>query len=564
VKTPIVANLISFYQKVYAWFGSGSHHTPYAIFQKYAQAHNGGRTIGLIRASDTRMGGHFIAFQQLLRLKKALYSTVLSPEFLKFKVAADITKIIRLDAYWGLLCLLLKTVFPVLRILRLSAQQSPAMDKLYYCVRRTDVLISENTVELNTISTYDNMMSMLSKLKAFIMNNDGSDDESDDESTVIAPDEEDDDEDAAELEPWDCGITAAIKQAWLKRPVALVHSYSIAGWMTSPVEDVMDDARKNHAGDHIRVVEQLLAKRFPQDSTEKLNEMINKFWEEHTQFHSKIGHYANRDHIWKSMDLENNQSHKWHMKTSLKFTTWLGRFACRVCSKILSIGSAERAWGDVKKIKTDRRAHLSAKATKMQATIYGRHCSEKAKYQQSGKGDSEKMSFWDEDDFADLGLGKYGMDRSEIEGTKKNARIFRAWFEDWEKDIYEKCNPVHNQKLVEKYGGLSWRDLDDSRTIYTADLNDTHFCKSRKKGEKGYQVIAYEADYDESDNSEAYLLWNLPDPIEGDCAAIYDCIISYYGTNPDPYITINKKEDEDNDDESTDLEDENNAQANND
>jgi len=57
-------------------------HSPYAIFDKYARNHNQGRSIRLIRASDTWMGGHLIAMMQFLRLQPALRNTVTSVEFL--------------------------------------------------------------------------------------------------------------------------------------------------------------------------------------------------------------------------------------------------------------------------------------------------------------------------------------------------------------------------------------------------------------------------------------------------------------------------------------------------
>jgi len=66
---------------VYRVFGSGSMHAPYAIFHKYARHHNQGRPIGLIRAADTRMGGHLIAMMRFLRLQSALQNAVTSVEF---------------------------------------------------------------------------------------------------------------------------------------------------------------------------------------------------------------------------------------------------------------------------------------------------------------------------------------------------------------------------------------------------------------------------------------------------------------------------------------------------
>jgi hypothetical protein len=69
----------------------------------------------------------------------------------------------------------------------------------------------------------------------------------------------------------------------------------------------------------------------------------------------------------------------------LRFTSIFGQFACRVCSKIKGIGSAERSWGDVKHLKTNQRSHLSSRATKMQATIFGASCVQLARLKQQEK-----------------------------------------------------------------------------------------------------------------------------------------------------------------------------------
>ena len=69
-------------------------HGPYAIFQKYSRKHNNGRNIGLIRASETRMGGYAIAFQRLSRLQEPLQETLESPDFIKLKVTINVLVII--------------------------------------------------------------------------------------------------------------------------------------------------------------------------------------------------------------------------------------------------------------------------------------------------------------------------------------------------------------------------------------------------------------------------------------------------------------------------------------
>ena len=68
-------------QYIYRFFGSGAMHSPYAIFSKHARDHNNGKSIGLIRASDTRMGGHVISMMRTLKLKDPLLNTLTSAGF---------------------------------------------------------------------------------------------------------------------------------------------------------------------------------------------------------------------------------------------------------------------------------------------------------------------------------------------------------------------------------------------------------------------------------------------------------------------------------------------------
>jgi hypothetical protein len=77
--------LKNFNRVIYRYFGSGAMHSPYAIFSKHSRDHNGGKNIGLIRAADTRMGGHVISMLRTLRLKDPLMSTISSASFLQGK-----------------------------------------------------------------------------------------------------------------------------------------------------------------------------------------------------------------------------------------------------------------------------------------------------------------------------------------------------------------------------------------------------------------------------------------------------------------------------------------------
>jgi hypothetical protein len=85
-KIPEIRIFMKICKIIYKHFGSGSMHGPYSIFMKYAKMHNGNKRIGLIRAADTRMGGHCIALLRMLRLKKALINTVNAADYQHHKV----------------------------------------------------------------------------------------------------------------------------------------------------------------------------------------------------------------------------------------------------------------------------------------------------------------------------------------------------------------------------------------------------------------------------------------------------------------------------------------------
>ena len=78
--------------------------------------------------------------------------------------------------------------------------------------------------------------------------------------------------------------------------------------------------------------------------------LINQFWLEFDDFQAKNkGAFEHQEYIFVNHpDLINNRVHLWHKKQTYHYTEIFGDFACRVCSKVLGIGSAERSWGDVK------------------------------------------------------------------------------------------------------------------------------------------------------------------------------------------------------------------------
>ena len=160
--------------------------------------------------------------------------------------------------------------------------------------------------------------------------------------------------------------------------------------------------------------------------------------------------------------LRQGLSHVWHKQFTSPVYKVLGYIACRVTSKILGIGSAERSWGAVKHLKTDKRAQLSGETVKKQATLFGAACIEEARRRKSVKAAPDETNIiWDDQDVAfDLKLESWGVDVDDLRKKKIPKRIFRAWEEDWELEIRKKQDVVNEARLVEKYKGLVIFDPD--------------------------------------------------------------------------------------------------------
>ena len=122
--------------------------------------------------------------------------------------------------------------------------------------------------------------------------------------------------------------------------------------------------RTNYDAKHMDQAEKVLRKLLHTDTDEEFVKNYNIFREEHRKFMKKIDMFDNKKSMWNSTLLDTGKVHEWHDIYSVPTTKVLGWVACRVTSKILGIGSAERAWGAVKQLKSGKRGHLSGSNTK--------------------------------------------------------------------------------------------------------------------------------------------------------------------------------------------------------
>lgn len=437
---------------------------------------------------------------------------------------------------------LVRSVFPLLIVLRLCDQQEPFMDKLFFYVRKMDnTLVKSKTI----MDEIEKKFQGPSWRAVYDMNS--SADCSDD---TESPESEYDSETCAE----DDNVTTItlgqkVIDIWEKRRKSLIHDFSIAGWLLSPTSDVYVDSSANSTGQHRDAVDRLLKKMYASelsDDSDELAALLNDFWEEFEHFKTKTGPY-DKAYIWKASnpDLRSGRSHMWHKKNSLPFTKVFGKFACRVCSKIVGMGSAERNWGDVKHLKSDKRSHLSSDAVQKQATIFGASCMLNARLERNSKKGTHEdpYRFWSDEDFDDEFLSFF--EPKQIPGND-TVRVFKCYFEDWEKEHLHRKDDISKAKFLNKYGGLQFDDVDDPGH-YWIDNEKLHFQRRSKNEEGGWCVLAKSGqttidELEEEEDDEDLGSGEKKDDLQKwsifeDCALI-DCIASYYTRHPNENVKL--------------------------
>jgi hypothetical protein len=415
-----------------------------------------------------------------------------------------------------------RAVFPMLIVLRLADQKDPVMDKLFFYVRRMDQTLERSVAILDDLEKriQGTSLRVLSQIKT-------DDITEPDMDLVQAADETEDSSDSDTVyNDKTKSLGQKVKELWLKRREKLVTDFAIAGWLLSPIPEIYKDSDDNMTGDHRNAVDRLLKKlmgsEFADDSNE-LAEIMNTFWDEFEHFKTKSGQFQ-KAYIWSSQnrDLLLGKSHVWHKKNSYFQTKILGKFACRVCSKIVGMGSAERNWGDVKYLKSEKRSHLSPESVEKQATIFGASCMADAAIEREKvqSNQTDRYKFWDEDDF-DKEFDMIGC--TPMTALKK--RVLKCYFEPWEEEHISKKNDVSKAKFLTKYGGLEFDDID-SGVHFTISDKELQFRRRLKTDRGGWTVVAYN-DKNEQDT------WRIEDG-----CPLHDCIATYYHKHPEKNMRV--------------------------
>ena len=98
--------------------------------------------------------------------------------------------------------------------------------------------------------------------------------------------------------------------------------------------------------------------------------------------------------------------------------------------------------------------------------------------------------------------------------------IVNCWIEDWEAKATSTYNPVYKAKLLRKYSGLEWIDIDNNVLCHAGDT-----LKWLGKCQMGWNVIGYTENWVETDPNQHWDYWS----IFKDCP-LHDCLLEYYHT----------------------------------
>jgi hypothetical protein len=147
-----VKDLIKVTQRITHWFG-GFIHGLYAVFQRNSTADNrfSGRALTLIRPSEKRMGGHFIAFMRLARLKRPILDTLTCVECVGSKLPIALTVILQGDDFWTRIIAIHNFTTGMMRVLRTADRATACMHLLCYFVMKAMAHMINGAEELNRL-----------------------------------------------------------------------------------------------------------------------------------------------------------------------------------------------------------------------------------------------------------------------------------------------------------------------------------------------------------------------------------------------------------------------------
>ena len=254
--------------------------------------------------------------------------------------------------------------------------------------------------------------------------------------------ESDDEIDEEESTSYNCtlyseNICFVVSSLWNEREKHTDTDYSVTGWMLCVITHIREYVFKNAQNSHHIQVNTVIKSFFVGSTEKELNETLDTLWSKYTNINNKNDHVYGNESIWNSKNISDGNSHLWHQKYSLPSTKVLGFVACRVTSKILGIGSAERSWGDVKTIKSGKRSALGSDISEKQSIVYKSACIEEARIgrtlSHTDSKDGSYNHYWNDEYHAfDYQLYQWGVEKLFQNSDEAIIIELKFYIKDWD------------------------------------------------------------------------------------------------------------------------------------
>lgn len=437
---------------------------------------NGGPKVGLLflRGAGTQMALWFYAMIQALRLRQPLAAFIHQQKFVNLNLnesAKAAVRDIKDDKFWKCIYILLRAVFPALRLLCYCNKNKPAMDKIFFLSYRTTVALEKSEEFLNDKSRFGSLKidgNLTKEGNTILGGAGGADADSSDDDNIIFDDAHPQSEDESDVvsdefdaeTPTQLDVTPynpvmsfgrLVIWHWSKHKVRIEHEYAIVGWALCVMEDIQKDVMEQLTGAHPDAIEKVISclhvhpcpNYNPAVSAMSSHEMVDTLWNEFKAIQNRTNPYHDASR-WASYDVIIGNLYLWHEKYSLTYTTVLGYMAYRVTSKLCGIRPAERSWGGVKQVKGGKRSHLSGESTEKRSSLFVSSKTTQARIDAAGG----HQMFGDDDMNFDFELEYFGIVTGALK-VREVERLIRAWV-DWEKEALKKNECVCEAQILAK------------------------------------------------------------------------------------------------------------------
>jgi hypothetical protein len=312
-KTDFILQQLTFQiKRLYRTFGSGANHKPYAFFINQSKQHNKGRAVGLLRSAETRFASFFYAMHRALRVRKALEATIHSAAWTDMKKVK--TFIVRAAGdvddklFWKRIFVLLRALFPLLKLLRRADSNHPNMDKICFYLNQTRLHLIKAKGDLMDEKLFPTTFKIDEDTEAdanyeedeeYCSSEDGSVGQEDDPDEDFTLDEEELDV-YTESDEWGAlvtdetkGIFKPIMDAIRERTPKIEHDFAITAWACSVRPDIVEDAKDRLVGNAAartaieRCVRKLLSNDVDAVADGEIDQKVDTFWDE-------LKHFQNR------------------------------------------------------------------------------------------------------------------------------------------------------------------------------------------------------------------------------------------------------------------------------